>query len=410
MNNNLNIFIPFKKSDNDQHIVEGVASSEELDSQGEVVKYNAIKKALPNYLGEFDQVTGKHKFGSIREMHQWSAVGKTINSTLDDFAKKLIITAKIVDKNAWEKVKEGVYTGFSIGGKVIKRVGNNIESLVLNEISLVDRPANPEATYSMVKSASGDFMKDYLSKGAWDTRMLASMIVTLEDMLKDEQEEQDTKTVKSLTAAIEALKAVAAHEIMEPTEESMQEGKEMMVGGPMMMADKIADLRKDSGDAGCLISMIRSLEQVLCEEEEEDDKEAVKGLTKAIAALKDAAVTELMETEEKGDIEEAQRAESILSLAADIRKIFSLLEAQGKSTLDMNKALTGLKTLASQVLNKEQKEKFDHILYRMDFTELSKLNVPPTQKTEEQKEKLDIKKFVDHNWNNGYFDNLKKVI
>lgn len=410
MTNDINIFVPFKKSDNDQHIVEGVASSEELDSQGEVVKYNAIKKALPNYLGELDQTTGKHKFGSIREMHQWSAVGKTVGTYLDDMAKQLIITAKIIDKTAWEKVKEGVYSGFSIGGKVIKRIGNNIEALTLNEISLVDRPANPEAVFSMVKSASGDFAKDYLSKGAWDTRILASMICALEDMLGEEQQENDTQTIKAINSAITALKLVAAHEIMEPTDESMDEGYDSPMA--VTMTDAIKDLSKDSNDARQLVSMIQSLEMLLQRETAEGDKEAIKGINNAITALKTAAVTELNETEESNSkqVEQAQQAEAILTLAVDIRKMFSLLESQGKSTLAMNKALIGLKTVAGQILNKEQKEKFDHILYRMDFAELEKNNLSQVQKVEEKTEKPDIKKFVDHNWSSGYFDNLKKVI
>ena len=112
--NDINFFIPFGKSDKDERIVEGVATSEALDSQGEIIKYDAIKDALPNYLGDFDDATGRYKFGNIREMHQHSAVGKTIGTKLDDTKKQLTIAAKVIDDNAWKKVKEGVYAGFSI--------------------------------------------------------------------------------------------------------------------------------------------------------------------------------------------------------------------------------------------------------------------------------------------------------
>ena len=82
-------------------------------------------------------------------MHQPSAVGKTIHAKVDN--KGLFIKGKVVDKNAWEKVKEGVYTGFSIGGRVLEQVQNRIKAIKLSEISLVDRPANPDALFSMVK-------------------------------------------------------------------------------------------------------------------------------------------------------------------------------------------------------------------------------------------------------------------
>lgn len=141
MNNDLNLFVSFTKKDDSQHIVEGYASTEDLDSQGEVVRFEAIKKALPDYM----------KFGNIREMHQNSAVGKAVKAIPDEERRGLYLSAKIVDSDAWMKVQEGVYNGFSIGGRVLKQVGNEIHDLVLSEISVVDRPANPAALFSLVK-------------------------------------------------------------------------------------------------------------------------------------------------------------------------------------------------------------------------------------------------------------------
>lgn len=133
------IFIPFAKKDEEKRMVYGYASTEALDSQGEVVSKNAIMNALPDYM----------KYGNIREMHQPSAVGKTHQANIDD--KGLFIKVKIVDDVAWAKVKEGVYNGFSIGGRIVTKIGNKIKDLVLSEISVVDRPANPEALFTVVK-------------------------------------------------------------------------------------------------------------------------------------------------------------------------------------------------------------------------------------------------------------------
>lgn len=141
MNDDVKIYLPFQKKDNDERIVEGYATSEDLDSQGEVVKIDAVKKALPDYM----------KFANIREMHQPSAVGKAVKAKIDDTKKALYLVAKVVDDVAWKKCKEGVYNGFSIGGRALKTVGNQIEELILTEISLVDRPANPSAIFSLIK-------------------------------------------------------------------------------------------------------------------------------------------------------------------------------------------------------------------------------------------------------------------
>ena len=137
--NDTNIFIPFEKRNDEERMVYGYASTESVDSQGEIVEKEAILRALPDYM----------KFANIREMHQPSAVGKTQTADMDD--NGLFISVKVVDDNAWAKVKEGVYNGFSIGGRANTRVGNRIKDLTLSEISLVDRPANQQSVFTMVK-------------------------------------------------------------------------------------------------------------------------------------------------------------------------------------------------------------------------------------------------------------------
>jgi phage head maturation protease len=135
----LTFYAPISKTDDDKRMVYGYASTEAVDSQGEVVKKDAIAAAIDDYM----------KFANIREMHQASAVGKAKQATVD--AKGLYLAAKVVDDVAWNKVKEGVYNGFSIGGRVKTMIGNEITGLSLSEISLVDRPANPEAIFDVWK-------------------------------------------------------------------------------------------------------------------------------------------------------------------------------------------------------------------------------------------------------------------
>ena len=147
--NEKKFYIPITKRDDDRREVAGYATTEALDSEGEIIDLAAVKAALPGYLGPYDHKRGMYQFGNIREMHSLSAVGKTMEASVDE--KGLFVKAKVVDSDAWTKVKEGVYTGFSIGGRALKRMGNKIKELALKEISLVDRPANPETIFSLVK-------------------------------------------------------------------------------------------------------------------------------------------------------------------------------------------------------------------------------------------------------------------
>lgn len=139
-------FFAIAKVDEEQRMVFGYASTEARDQQGEIVRLAAIERALPEYM----------QFGNIREMHQPSAVGIAKEAEVDH--KGLWLGAKVVDDRAWVKCKEGVYKGFSIGGRVTARDPDDrsiITGLELTEISLVDRPANPDAIYEVVKRAKG---------------------------------------------------------------------------------------------------------------------------------------------------------------------------------------------------------------------------------------------------------------
>lgn len=122
----------------------GYASSEAVDSDGETIAAEAMKAAIPDYM----------KFGAVREMHGSNAAGTAIEINVEDDGRTFF-GAHIVDPVAVTKVKTGVYKGFSIGGSVTARDELNksqITGLKLTEISLVDRPANPDAVFTCYKA------------------------------------------------------------------------------------------------------------------------------------------------------------------------------------------------------------------------------------------------------------------
>src|ERR1700730_12968495 len=126
--------------------VEGIASSEATDDQGEIVRADAMRDAIPDYM----------RFPALREMHQLSAAGTTLEADVGDDGYTRIF-AHVVDPIAVSKVKNLVYRGFSIGGQVNERDTVNrkiITGIKLNEICLVDSPANPEAILDCWKSAA----------------------------------------------------------------------------------------------------------------------------------------------------------------------------------------------------------------------------------------------------------------
>lgn len=153
----LSFYATIAKLDRARRVVVGYASTEALDQQGEIVRLEALEAALPDYM----------RFANIREMHQPSAVGIAEEAQVD--AKGLWLSARVVDDRAWAKVEEGVYKGFSIGGRITARDPQDrrvVTGVDLTEISLVDRPANPEAVFAVMKRAAGTLRPE--PQGLWD--------------------------------------------------------------------------------------------------------------------------------------------------------------------------------------------------------------------------------------------------
>jgi Putative phage serine protease XkdF len=139
MTDGFNFFLPISKVDEDKRTIAGYASTEAKDSDGEIVSLDAIKAALPDYMA----------WGNIREMHRLSAIGTAEEAHVDK--KGLWLTAKISDDGAWQKVIDKVYKGFSIGGRKLNKVADKITEMAMTEISIVDRPSNPECKFALAK-------------------------------------------------------------------------------------------------------------------------------------------------------------------------------------------------------------------------------------------------------------------
>ena len=185
MNTNFTTYLPIAKVDEERRLVSGYASTECKDSDGEVTDLAAIKKALPDYL----------EYGNVREMHKLNAIGVAAETNLD--SKGLYLTAYIVDDAAWKKcipctmadgtVLPPVYKGFSIGGRKLEKKGNRITKLDLTEISIVDRPANPECRIDIAKGEKDlkAEMGGYLVKVRKEKKSIEAIIATrVSKMLK----------------------------------------------------------------------------------------------------------------------------------------------------------------------------------------------------------------------------------
>jgi hypothetical protein len=161
---NLRLSMPIGKVDAERRIVSGFASLDNIDKQDDIVTAEASVKAFKNFKG------------NLREMHQPSAVGKMISFKEDRYfdpnSKKFyngVYVSAYVSKgaqDAWEKVLDGTYSGFSIGGNIkswddaynadLDKAIRVIKDYDLYELSLVDSPANQFASIISVEKVNGE--------------------------------------------------------------------------------------------------------------------------------------------------------------------------------------------------------------------------------------------------------------
>ena len=136
----------------------GIATEEQPDRDKEILDYLTSEPYFKAWSHDIEKRTDGQSLGNVREMHQLVAAGKLISIEFDDTAKQIRIGAKIVDDQAWNKCWERVYTGFSIGGKYIKTWtdphNSGLTRYTANpmEISVVDLPCLPTATFDAVKT------------------------------------------------------------------------------------------------------------------------------------------------------------------------------------------------------------------------------------------------------------------
>jgi hypothetical protein len=134
--------------------VYGKATDDSLDIDKQICDNTWLKEAMPQWF-----TTG----GNIREQHSSIAAG--VATDYEEKADGHYITALVVDPTSVKKVETGVLKGFSIGirGPQVMRSekapGGIITGGQIVEISLVDRPANPNAKMTIAKAAeSGELM------------------------------------------------------------------------------------------------------------------------------------------------------------------------------------------------------------------------------------------------------------
>lgn len=255
-------------------VIEGFASTTDIDRQGDIVPTSVWEKGLMNYL--------KNPVILAHHYHD-TPVGRMIEHKIDE--KGLWIKARVSSaaKDIFALVKDGLITGFSIGFRINDADYNApsdvfiIKDLELLEISLVSIPANQNTLFSLSKSFTDDseynsFKMNFASKSdtAKELENLDPSVTKKDEWTMEATELKQLLAEAANDAAAKAAEAVIAKQAEKAAEEAAK-AAEIEVG--KSGAEKLlADIEKRfAAEAEVNKSAIAGLEAVIAEKAAELD-------------------------------------------------------------------------------------------------------------------------------------------
>lgn len=203
----------------DKRYVAGWASVEIVDSQGDVVPVSELTKAFLALMDRGGHIIYGHKNYPVGRIMQWEVKEHPISKALGVYMIVKINSGYEADDMVWSLIKQGKLKGFSIGGKGrsertyvekngIKTEVRILKSIQLNEVSVVDIPANPLATIDQVAMIAKCAKCDALEKS--DGAMTSGDAGNNEAYSKpkkkpeDEEDEKDEDKKKAKEVDVEA--------------------------------------------------------------------------------------------------------------------------------------------------------------------------------------------------------------
>jgi len=358
----------------------GVASDNSVDADGEVISSEAMKAAIPDYMA-----LGT---GALREMHQLSAAGRVDKAEVNELGQT-VIEAVVVDPIAVLKVQQGVYKGFSVGGSSTARSGNSITGLRLTEISLVDKPNNPNAVIQMWKC------EDFNKAGDGPAQSSENEMATETQVEKSEQTGDIKKGMYSVKEFANVIRDIS-YLVSDAQYESQSEGDNSPIPTAMLewlkqgvdifngmaaeeTAELVASLQKAAGTHD--IQKTEQVTEVVAAAAETDIQKTEHPETVVVADVKpetiekaevvtDTAKSEgqIQKTDESTDISKAlaplmdvikalkSQNESLAKSQQDLMDQFNAMPAPPKGVL-IEKAMD----TSSQSLQKEQQNKVEPV-------------------------------------------------
>jgi hypothetical protein len=382
---NVRLSMPIGKVDIERRMVSGFATLDNVDKQGDIVTTESSVEAFKNFRG------------NLREMHQPSAVGKIVSFKEDKYFdpndKKFysgVYVSAYVSKgaqDAWEKVLDGTYTGFSIGGNIktwddaydekMDKSIRVIKNYELHELSLVDNPANQFANIVSIEKVNGQNVVDgYLSKTEienvfWDSESGIVMVSDSDSAVSptngnkmqnigfiEKNDKENTEMIKFLVDSAKGISTIKITKEVNPMTESTETAVDAVVEN--------AEVAPEVQPADVVETPVVAEEVAVAEEApvaEAVDGGADSPVAEAAVEVEKSETTVDAVSEVKEEV-----AKAVSEINASLTNAFGDLAATIKSLNEQVAAVTkSLDTVTSDVNN--IKSNFNEFGKRVDLVE-----------------------------------------
>ena len=388
---NVRFSMPIGKVDVERRIVSGFATLDNVDKQNDIVTAEASMEAFKKFRG------------NLREMHQPLAVGKVVSFKEDRYfdpqSKKFyngVYVSAYISKGAedtWQKVLDKTLTGFSIGGNITKSMDSYDEELdkavrivkeyELNELSLVDNPANQFANvFSIEKGQLGGFLaKTIIDNVYWCntddivriSKESDESCPSCNETMKNigfVEDANDTNTVKFLVDSAKGIRTIKMTKEENPMTEETAVAEETLVVEDVTKVENVEVAPEAPAEDAVAEAPEVAAEEVVAEESvaEAASEEEAPVADAPVAEEADKAVDAVVDTaaEIAKSVEEINNSltNALSNLAETVKAMQANVEAITKSL----ETVTGeVKTVASEV--SQVKSTFNEFGKRVDLVE-----------------------------------------
>jgi hypothetical protein len=385
---NVRLSMPIGKVDKERRIVSGFATLDNVDKQGDVVDTSASLSAFKSFRG------------NLREMHQPSAVGKVVSFKEDRYfdpsTKKFysgVYVSAYVSKgaqDAWEKVLDGTYSGFSIGGNIKKyddqydegmdKAVRIIKEYELHELSLVDNPANQFANIFSIEKVNGETTIDgYLSKTEienvfWDSE---NDIVLLSDSdsaespksgkpmqnigFVEKTDADNSDVIKFLVDSAKGINTIEINKEVSPMTDTTNEAVEVAVE-ETVVEEAVVEESQVAPEADAPVEATEEVEKSEKSDYDMDDKEKEdEDKMKKSDPEEPVEAVEEDEVAKSSDVVEAAVADLTNTVTKAFSDLSEIVKAQAEQISELGKSIESVKNDVTA-----NKDMFDEFGKRID--------------------------------------------